>query len=1104
MAQYDGSIRIVTKITTKDAEESLASLEWQIKKSAKYIDELRSKMDALKDQKIATKDYKDLQEKLSDAEKELSGLVTKQNEWEKLGISTGDAWDSLNEKIATASDKVDLIKSKMQKLTDDGKDFVLGQDTAQYKAMERQIQYEEDAITKAGDHYKALLSNEKQLNEIKEKSTVADQKMVDLMEERERIASKLAELEAADVTEGYKEYDETYIAWKNATDAVKEYQAQLNKQTEAGKAKEAEKAKREADRQFERQRRISEQAEKNLQKENARIQKEVENEAKLQAKEEARRAKEASAIQAEIAEEERLAQIRNNSVVGNQRIIEAVERRRQLLQEIKDMEAAGIGAGYQQYDAAKQELAELNQEIKEYGNNIGSVREKYKKLSEVAKTSFGGLDQSMKKSGGMMSTLASRFKGLTLSLLIFNQISKAFNAMISGMKEGFGNLYNEVGAFKTAVDGLKASSLTLKNSFAAAFRPLVEIAIPYIQRTMEAISGLMNVIGRFMAVITGQKTYTKAVKQTTAAIEGQTKAQNKQLSSLDKLNNLSSSGGGGGGANSAGMFEEVPVDPKVPSYFEKIAEYAKMLKDVFAQGFWDGLGDWEYRWQSIKDSIGSIKDSLIGIWTDPAVTSGADSWIKSVFYALGSLAGSVASIGLTIGTNLVGGIARYLEESSGRIKGYMVSMFEIGAEINNTIAELSQSVAYIFEAFAGSEGIQLTANILGMILDTLMGISEIALKLSRDVINIFAQPVIDNADKFKTALEGILSVLASVTGTIRRGIDETIDKLNEVYDGHIKPFFDSVALGLSDIVSKFMEFWNGSVQPLLDKWAEKFDVLWSEHIQPMLNNFIELIGGVADMLKAFWDNVLKPLIEWVIEHILPVVLPVMDDIVDGFLQMFGIISDVISDIIDVIRGIVEFLTGVFTGDWQKAWDGIVGIFEGIRDAIFDIVNPIIEKITGFIEKIGAAIQSVKDFWGSGIGNVGGALSSIGNAGMGTIGGRSVFSAIPASVAVQLAEAKIPGYATGQVIPRSMGRHLAILGDNTRETEIVSPLSTIKQANMESMMEVFSRLGLTGVGSAAGDININVTAECDGHTLFQIIKRLDAEQFQCTGRPSFQF
>ena len=116
-------------------------------------------------------------------------------------------------------------------------------------------------------------------------------------------------------------------------------------------------------------------------------------------------------------------------------------------------EQAGVGTGYQQHDVVKQELSELNQEIRDYADGVVS------------------------KSMEMLGTLVSRFKGLALPALIFNQISKAFNAMISGMKEGFENPYNEVGAFKSAVDGLKASSLTLKNSFAVAFRPLVEIAI---------------------------------------------------------------------------------------------------------------------------------------------------------------------------------------------------------------------------------------------------------------------------------------------------------------------------------------------------------------------------------------------------------------------------------------------------------------------------------------------------------------------------------------------------------------------------------------------------------------------------------------------------
>ncbi len=162
MAQYDGAIRIATKITTKDAEESLASLEWQIKKSAKYMDELRSKMDALKDQKIPSKDYKDLQEELASAEKELSGLIAEQERYNELGVSSGGAWDALNEKVASASDKVDLIKEKMQALTDAGKDFVSGKDTEQYTAMVRQLQYEEEAIAKAAQHYNKLFGKTKE------------------------------------------------------------------------------------------------------------------------------------------------------------------------------------------------------------------------------------------------------------------------------------------------------------------------------------------------------------------------------------------------------------------------------------------------------------------------------------------------------------------------------------------------------------------------------------------------------------------------------------------------------------------------------------------------------------------------------------------------------------------------------------------------------------------------------------------------------------------------------------------------------------------------------------------------------------------------------
>lgn len=966
MAQYDGTIRIVTKITTKDAEGSLASLEWQIKKSAKYMDELRSKMDALKGKKIYTEEFKELEKQVAKADEELERLVNLKKEvGSGYGLNIGGEIVTIDDAIKRASSEFDSLYSKLNKLVSEGKDFTLGENTAEYASYARQLQYEEEAIAKAGKKYKEL--SEKTLEAL----------------ERQAVA----------------------------------------------------------------QRKIEAEAEKNLQKETARIQKEAEIEAKLKA---------------EAAEEERLLQIRENAVVGNQRILEVIERRKQLLQEIADLEKAGVGIGYQQYDSAQQELAQLNQEIKDYGNDIGKVKENYKKLGDTAKKSFEKINKSTKKSGGLLGTMASRFKGLAISLLIFNQISKAFNAMTKAIGQGFENLYKDNEKFRSSVNSLKASSETLKNAFASAFRPLVEVAIPYIQRLMDYITKLLGLFGQFTALITGQKTYTKAIKQTAAATKEAAKEAKGYLSPLDEINQYSTQDNSGDDAGAGGtMFEEVPINQKLIDYFDKISAYAKKLKDIFNQGFWDGLGDWEYRWDSIKNSIASIKDSLIDIWTDPEVLASADKYVQSVAYMLGSLVGSLANIGLTIGANLLGGIAKYLEQNKDRIKGFLISIFDIWTDINNLLSSFFQSFAYVFEAFASENGQQLTANIIGIYADAAIGTIEILSKLARDILNVFIQPFVDNKEGFRTALEGFLGVLATVAGTIKDAVDDTFDKLNEVYDEHFKPFFDSVAQGLSDLVGEFLTFWNGNVQPILDQMAADFDELWKTHIQPAINNFIELLGDCADLLMVVWENVLKPLVSWIIQNVLPVILPIISGIVKALFAAFGAIADIINGIIDAIRGIIQFLTGVFSGDWERAWNGITRVFDGIAGVIKGIVDGIIGVIMGIVDGVKDAISAINDL----AGKKSSLKSGAGNRFLSSSFSASKFHSAPSTLYASpefeaFRTTPIPKLATGAVIPANR-EFLVVLGDQKHGTNIEAPLDTIEQANERLLLKVLSRLGIDG-------------------------------------------
>lgn len=929
MAQYDGSIRINTKIDSKEASSQLMTLENRIVKTADKIVSLRSKMDSLGSTQIPTQQYKEIESDITKAENELQKLIEKQAQMQAEGKDSGTAWDRLNQRILASKDYIELAQEEMQELVDTGKAFTLGRDTEEFAKLGQQLQYAE-----------------------------------------------------------------------------------------------------------------------------------------------------------------------NDMAVLNRRHDELI---------------------------AKQ----------------GKTSDGYKKLGKAARQSFDKINKSAKKSGGLLSTMATRFKGLALSLLIFNQISKAFNAMTSGIKQGFDNFYQGNERFRNSVDSLKASLLTLKNSLASAFAPLVQTVIPYIQKAVEWITALINKIGQFIAAVSGQKTYTRAIKQTTAAIKEQNKAQNKQLSSLDKLNNLTSgkdSGADDGGV--ADMFEEVPIDKgildflqKIKDFLKPIIDYAKKLKDVFMQGFWDGLGDWEYRWESIKDSLKSIKDSLIDIWTDPAVLAAADKWAQSVAYMLGSLVGSLASIALTIATNLIGGIAKYLAQNKDRIKEYLISMFDIWAEINMMFAELFQSIAYVFEAFASEQGQQLTANIIGIFVDAFMGITELASKLFRDIANIIIQPFVDNKEALRTALEGFLGVLASVTGTIKDSIDATFDKLNEVYDEHFKPFFDSVAQGLSDLLGQFLEFWNGNVQPILDQWAADFDELWKSHIQPLLDNAAEFLGKIADLLKVVWENYLQPIVAWIIANVLPKLLPVLQAVWETFKGFAGFVADAVSGILTVLGGLIDFITGVFSGDWEKAFGGIKDMTNGLRESItldFGEITETLkrageniwkrwketwenmgEKVRNVLGGVKEFVKGIADWLIEKIKGIGEALDSTRrNSGGGWFGGRttsrsaSYSMSTPTPYAVHPAIEKlnnmpIPGYATGQVIPRTMQKHLAWLGDNARETEVVSPLSTIEQAVVNAMSKVNGNGGNNSTGGNTYQFSV------DGRVFFEIMQKY-AEEFkkQSGGRPAF--
>lgn len=435
-----------------------------------------------------------------------------------------------------------------------------------------------------------------------------------------------------------------------------------------------------------------------------------------------------------------------------------------------------------------------------------------------------------------------------------------------------------------------------------------------------------------------------------------------EINSLTKKADDSGGGGGddlGGAGDLPGIVDETAAEAEyeLNPVLQKLIDRLKELRDLFLKGFKAGMGD--VTLEPLKKAIESIRKSLIDIFTDPNVLDAANRCMDKWAYALGQVTGAIASIGITIATNLVGGVAKYLEQNTPRIKEYLITMFDISGSIAEINGNFAQAATNIFSVFGSDTGQQVTANIIGIFADAYMGVNKLTAKTIRDILDVFTRPFIDNKKGIKIALEGILDVFETVTGAIKEIVDQFMDEANAAYDEHFAPLFDSIAGGLSDTAGKFLEFWNGSVQPMLDQLAAQFQEIMQNHVSPLIDKFLEFAGTVGDAIKALWEGVLKPCIDWIIANVLPKVLPVLQTIWSTVQAVFGFICDLIGGLIEVITGIINFLVGIFTGDWERAWKGIEQIVEGILSAISAFISLILQTISGVVVTV---LQGIYGFF----------------------------------------------------------------------------------------------------------------------------------------------
>lgn len=652
----------------------------------------------------------------------------------------------------------------------------------------------------------------------------------------------------------------------------------------------------------------------------------------------------------------------------------------------------------------------LNQKMRETVVNEKSIGAGAKDIEKVGKAA--------KKSSGLISDMTKRIKQTVVSFAIFGAVMKVSQTISKAFTEGIQNMAKYSSEFNGKMSEMASATATLKNSIGALTAPIISALTPAIVTLCTWITNAINAMNRFIAVISGKSTWTKAKKQQVdyaASLDktaGSAKKAAGALAAFDDLNvlqkNDSGSGSGGSGSGGSDLYEEVPTGKELSDKIQPFIDYLKKLKVSIKNGWdetWSNL-DVSLQFDNIKSSIESIKNSFLNIFSDSEVSASVDNFAMTFSRSLGSISASVVSIGATIAENLLGGISIYLESNSENIKNYIIDMFDIASDISVLASQGADAFANVFSVFGDENGQQITANLIQIFSDAFMMVTENAAKFGKDIIDCIVTPFVENQDALKDALDGVLGVIADLTTTISDGVQHVTDKITELYDEHIHPFIENVKNGMSELIEKFLEFWNTYVQPILQNLALMFEDTYENHLKPVFDNIFEIMGIVIDILNDLWTNILQPIIAWIIENVLPVILPIIKTLSQNIKDSVDFILDLINFLLAGVKLVFAAIHALLTKDTDKA-------LRQTEKSVKDFVNSVIQMFENMVNRVINGINSLI----SGFNSIGFDLPDF-------LGGGSWHPSIPTIPTVNL-----PRLANGGV---TTGRTLAEIGEAGRE------------------------------------------------------------------------
>lgn len=737
--------------------------------------------------------------------------------------------------------------------------------------------------------------------------------------------------------------------------------------------------------------------------------------------------------------------------------------------ELKDLEDSGgaftlgkdtdkFSQMYDKYATEAKKLKQMNESLGISYNRVKNEFEEYKKrllgidgASKKATNSTKKLGIQMKKSQKPTKKYGEALSGVVRRLVMFRLLRSTISLAFRSSREGMENLAQYSPETNKAISNVLSSLTQLKNSFATAFSPVAEYASPVLVEFISLLSEAVTWTSQFFAALTGKDTYSKATKVEEdygAAL----KESNKQIKEQEKANK------------------------KLTYSFDELIQ-AGNKSDQDKTGYVGPTPDQMFTTEKVSNDIKARADAVKKIFSGLFAPL-KESWLDNgpeVIQSLTNLFVSAKQLAKDVGASFM---QVWNVESYGKA---------ITDNLLITFANLVQTVANLITQFdkawaSGDTGTNILRH-LGDILVTLSGFFRDASESIKDwSANLDFSPLLESFDNVLVSANPVVRAIGNLLLWFLNNVLLPITKWG--LEQGLPEVFELIAASL-DLLYSVIEtlaptaewFWNTFLQPF-GEWSGKVIIAALKKLVNALLKFSDWISENQSLVESATVAVLAFFAAWKFLAFLNGVSQIIaksGELIVMFLKMI----DAIDPVALSISGIIS-LVAVLARNWDKMTP-TERMISGLLAAA-SAVGVLAVALGALSGGVGAAVVAASLAAGIAAATI--AIDA------GKRKTQSVYSSAGGGRSAKYASAaatyNMPRLATGTVVPPRAGEFAAILGDNKRETEVVSPLSTMKQALKEALAE------------SGGSRDITVIMEVDGRRFGQAVYKANNEEKQRVG------